>query len=1044
VRESLQTLFGVGTLTGLTDGQLLEQFAGGRGEAAETTFTALLERHGPMVLGVCRAVLGDWHDAEDACQATFLVLAQRAGSIRRGDAVGSWLYSTARRVALRARRQVAQRRERERRLAQPGMVEPVSVPPADPWPELYEELDRLPEPFRAVVVLCDLEGRSYEQAAGTLHCPVGTVQSRLARGRQRLRRRLERRGVSSAVALVATGLTARSATAAVPPWLATTISRTAISVAEGQAIAGMVPETVALLVRAELGGHLMTRVLTVLTTLVMAGLVVAAAIGLAIAGRGDDPKQPIAINVIEKAADAIKKVDAGPFHVRVVDGEGKGVPALPVEVRRWDQPPRSFPTDAEGKLTIPREIIGDGVHLVTRRDRESLAWGIVGGPNPNRPAGTQDDPIVMKLLPSSHRVEGSVVDLEGKPIRGVEMVAISLGHPTNGSIYLGVKKQDTLLAPSVTDATGRFAMMLPQETSADLRAFHPRYIGPMIQATADAAALEPVILEPAGEITGRVTEAATGKPVAGAAVGAQLLEHRQRILGGWGEAVTDEQGRFAVTGLEPGVYNLLFQRVPDHPEVTARAVEGVRVRAGADTAVDLTIIEGRPLRGVVIDRETGRPQAGAQVGCYGPAHPQSGAAVESRRTDEHGRFLFHVPPGEQYVYLMDGSSFGRLSQRRLVVPEQGEVEPVRLLRTATVNRMFKDVMIEKAVDQPRQPVEAKIREKAGVEKGGALKAEVGLGQPARLKVQEEAKAPDPDIRIVTGRVRDVQGRPLTGMRVYVNPEPRAPGANFEPFDSAATDRDGMFVISGLPRRPLQINLNRPAFRMQTEALPADRDRVEFTFRLDPDALANYQSSPSTDEPMPPELRQRLTFVDLAHSGNDFLADGPGAGGNDLNRLPRGVHKLGDAFFRVGEMMVHVQGQMRPELPRAVKGINVRVRGRVLHILHATQYGADAGTLIGAYIIHYADGSTERIPIIYGRTLVNWFDFPARKEEPAEARVAWTGSNDSIDLNPGFKVRLLAKSWTNPHPEKEIATLDVLSAGTACDPFLVAVTLERDR
>jgi len=101
-------------------------------------------------------------------------------------------------------------------------------------------------------------------------------------------------------------------------------------------------------------------------------------------------------------------------------------------------------------------------------------------------------------------------------------------------------------------------------------------------------------------------------------------------------------------------------------------------------------------------------------------------------------------------------------------------------------------------------------------------------------------------------------------------------------------------------------------------------------------------------------------------------------------------------------------------------------------------------LIGAYIIRYADETTERIPIIYGRTLVNWFDFPGRKEEPAEARVAWTGSNDSIDLNPGFKIRLLATSWTNPHPEKEIATLDVLSAGTACDPFLVAVTLERDR
>ncbi len=187
VGESLRTLFGVGTLSGLTDGQLLERFARGRGLAgpsdSEAAFAAIVERHGSMVLGVCRAVLGDRHDAEDACQATFLVLARSAGRIRRGDSVASWLYGVARRVALRARRQAARRRELERRrLAGMKAGEPACSPPAEPWPELYEELDRLPQPFRAAVVLCDLEGHSYEQAAGLLHCPVGTLQSRLARG----------------------------------------------------------------------------------------------------------------------------------------------------------------------------------------------------------------------------------------------------------------------------------------------------------------------------------------------------------------------------------------------------------------------------------------------------------------------------------------------------------------------------------------------------------------------------------------------------------------------------------------------------------------------------------------------------------------------------------------------------------------------------------------------------------------------------------------------------------------------------------------------
>ena len=188
----MRALFEDGTLTGLTDAQLLERFTLGKRELAEAAFTLLVQRHGPMVLRVCQQVLGDPHDAEDVFQATFLVLARKAGSIRREDAVASWIYGVARRLSLRFRWLAARRRELERkRLLRSGPTEAVSAIFPDLWPELYEELDRLPQPFRAAIVLCDLEGNSYEQAAGMLHCPVGTVQSRLFRGRQRLRRRLE-------------------------------------------------------------------------------------------------------------------------------------------------------------------------------------------------------------------------------------------------------------------------------------------------------------------------------------------------------------------------------------------------------------------------------------------------------------------------------------------------------------------------------------------------------------------------------------------------------------------------------------------------------------------------------------------------------------------------------------------------------------------------------------------------------------------------------------------------------------------------------------
>jgi len=1037
--EPLQTLFGVGTLAGLTDGQLLERFTEGRGEAMEAAFTALVERHGPMVLGVCQAVLGDRHDAEDAFQATFLVLALRAGSIRRGDAVASWLYSAARRVALRARRQAARHRERERgRAAKAGAAEPVSAPPADPWPELYEELDRLPEPFRAAVVLCDLEGHSYEQAARMLHCPVGTVQSRLARGRQRLRKRLETRGVSSAVVLVGigTGLTARSATAAVSSHLATAIAKTAVSIAEGQSIVAMVPKTVAALVGLEIRRLLMTRALTVLTTLVMAGLVAAAGIGLVIAGQRDEPiRNPTATS---------EKTDAGLIHVRLVDGEGNGVPRVPVEAIRGGFDPRqSFPTDAEGFVLILRKTVGEQFILFAERVDRSMAWTMVGDPGVKQAEGTRADPIVMKLLPQTHRVTGSVLDQSGKPVPGVEVTVKSLSQPANRSVFLGDPLITGRLPRAVADPSGRFALTLPEDTGVWLSVRHSRYVGETM-VRADAKVLEPMVLEPAGGIAGTLIDDTTSRPVAGASVGAQIVEWRKKNLGGWGEAITDAQGKFVIVGLEPGVYDLMLMNVPGRAHATALAVEGVRVRAGVNSAANLTLFEGRPLPGVVIDQENNQPLAGIPVGCYGPARPQAGFRVQAQRelTDEQGRFTFYVPPGEHYVHIMEAVMSGRRGNRIVIVPERGEIEPVRLFRSNPAAANSSTLDMRKVAIEPAEleKVVAVDQEQANAEQKETRKAVVRLRQEAVMKAKEDVKPSAPVVRTVTGHLRDQQGRPIPGVTVQVNPEPGT-----EPFDLAVTDRDGLFVYEGLPRRLLNINLARPDLKtIQTEPLPPDRDTVEWTCRSDVDASKKRLAAPTVDEPIPAKLRGRLTFVDLAPRGSDLVAEGPGGNGNDLNRLPRGVHKLGAAYFRISEMMVHVWGRMSTELPQAVKGIKVQASGNRLHILHATQWVVDPGTVIGAYLIHYTDGSNERIPIVYGRNLVNWWNFLGRKEEPTGAQVAWTGSSDSTDMNAGIKIRLFATTWTNPHLEKEVATLDILSAGTECDPFLVAVTLERDK
>src|SRR5262245_48018459 len=196
-----------------TDRQLLERFASGRDEMA---FTTLVGRHGPMVLGVCRRVLLNAHDAEDAFQATFLVLARKAGSVSRPEALGNWLYGVAYRTALEARTKAAKRRARERELAEEPTVDPSSaLVRSDLRAALDREINRLPDRYRAPFVLCYLQGRTNEEAARLLRCPKGTILSRLAWARQRLRDRLARRGVALSAAGASAVFTVDSLSAAV-------------------------------------------------------------------------------------------------------------------------------------------------------------------------------------------------------------------------------------------------------------------------------------------------------------------------------------------------------------------------------------------------------------------------------------------------------------------------------------------------------------------------------------------------------------------------------------------------------------------------------------------------------------------------------------------------------------------------------------------------------------------------------------------------------------------------------------------------------------
>jgi RNA polymerase sigma factor (sigma-70 family) len=242
---------------GPTDAELLEVFAARRDEGA---FEALVHRHGPMVLGVCRRILRDNHDAEDAFQATFLVLACKAAGVRPRHMLAGWLYSVACNTALKLRGMVLRRRVKEREAA----AMPRPDPQSEAWRHLEPLLDNavrgLPDKYRSPIVLCDLEGKSRKEAARQLGWPEGTVASRLARARAILCRRLARHGLTLSASAVAVVISQNQASACVSPALAKSLAKVGPLLAAGELpAAGALPARVSELTHGVLKAMFLTK-----------------------------------------------------------------------------------------------------------------------------------------------------------------------------------------------------------------------------------------------------------------------------------------------------------------------------------------------------------------------------------------------------------------------------------------------------------------------------------------------------------------------------------------------------------------------------------------------------------------------------------------------------------------------------------------------------------------------------------------------------------------------------------------------------------------
>jgi RNA polymerase sigma factor (sigma-70 family) len=350
-----------------SDGELLESFITSRDEAA---FAVLVRRHGPMVLGVCRRVIGSVHDAEDAFQATFLILARKAAAVVPREAVGNWLYGVAYRTGLAARGQLRRRQAREKQVT--DMPHPQFEPP-DVWPELQplldQELSRLPDKYRLPVVLCDLESKGRKDVARQLGLPEGTLSSRLATARRMLAKRLTGRGLAISGGALAAVLSQHAASAAVPLPLAAATVKGAALLAAGQTAAGVISAQAAVLAEGVLKAMLVARLKVTAVFLFV--------IGIAAVGVGGLVHRSLAVGnapgVVADDYRAPSSADPSPIHAEAVEANQRPQPK-----------PNPAPAPADAPTVVGRVVAYEPdrsitIESTTRAGTKISAFAIIKG-----------------------------------------------------------------------------------------------------------------------------------------------------------------------------------------------------------------------------------------------------------------------------------------------------------------------------------------------------------------------------------------------------------------------------------------------------------------------------------------------------------------------------------------------------------------------------------------------------------------------------------------------------------------------------------------
>ncbi len=693
VARQIESLYDGGSVAGLTDRQLVDRFVTRHDATGEDAFAALVARHGPMVLGVCRQLLLDRHHAEDAFQAVFLVLARRARYIRDPDLLSNWLYGIALRTARKSRARLARQRRNDeaRAMKDPEASTTVLADQATIDREhaetLHEEIDRLPRSFRVPVVLCYFEGLSLDQAAQRLRCPAGTIHSRLARARDRLRRSLTRRGMGLPAATLAVVLSPRSARASVSSSLCEITTHAAIRYLAGQS-AGAASVSATVLAREVWRSMFLHNAKFIILTLLFVGVVAAGAghMSHSLAMKDEPVESPAGrASPLEARSEPKLQGPARPAKGpdpsaqgrmivagRVLDPSGKPVANASVDVIGRPRAPSVADresmdtqvllgrgeTDGDGRFEFDAARTAStrffGIHALASAPGFGLGWAELN-PDANKPGAD------IGLRPEQV-IRGKLVDLSGQPAAGVELRITSVGRPTNIGTFDGVSLWDGRLEgmrvwprPVTTDQEGRFTLVgIGRDLTVSLEARDLRFARQAIRVQTDAGQgpkEATLALQPATIIEGRVLAADTGESIPGAVV---EVTASQGEFGGMQATrfLADDRGRFTANPLA-GNYFRLSAYPPDGQPYLVPEVRFAWTKGAVKRVMDVKLPRGVLIRGKVTVGEAGEPMSGASVQYIAAKRPDNilGGWQTVVASKDGGLYQIVVPPGKGYLFV---------------------------------------------------------------------------------------------------------------------------------------------------------------------------------------------------------------------------------------------------------------------------------------------------------------------------------------------------------------------------------------------------------